>query len=309
MTIHPCYIGCDISKSHLDIFDPSTNRTERIANGEEAIVAWLTGLAGRNVFIVYEATGAYDRALAHGLAAAGLPGHRLNPTRARRFAQLTGRKAKTDALDARMLADLGRRFTPPADPPPCARRERLSLLHKRRDQLVDLRKIERTRLKGITDEVVKASIDQVIGMLDAQIADIEAGIDRLISADTDMRARAALLRSAPGVGPVTATTLLALMPELGSLTPKEVASLAGLAPFNHDSGTLKGRRCISGGRRRVRHALYMAALAATRRGNRFKTFYDKICARHPARKVALIAVARKLLTVLNAMIRDQKKFA
>ena len=308
MTIPEAYIGCDVSKAHLDFFDPKTQRARRIANDTAAISACLEDFAGRSVFVVYEATGAYDRRLAHALAGAQIPSCRINPTRARRFAQATGRKAKTDPLDARMLADLGARLTPEADILPCAAREQVGLLHKRRDQLVDMRKIERTRMREAADDRLRRSFSDMIGVLDEQIAAIEAAIEALIAGDEEMRRKHALLQSAPGVGPVTATTLLALMPELGALGPKAAASLAGLAPFNHDSGAMKGRRCISGGRRRVRCALYMAAMAAARNSLRFKTFYDALCARNPARKVALIAVARKLLTALNAMLRDNKAF-
>lgn len=309
MTICSCYVGCDISKAHLDIFDPQDGRAARIANRPDAIASYLEGLAGREVFFVFEATGGYDRALRFALAAAGVRGARVNPTAAKRFAQATRRKAKTDALDARMLSDLGARLTPAADPVPCEKRERLGLLHKRRDQLVDMRKGERTRLKELGDAFIIASVKTLIDKLDAMIAEMEAEIAALTASDGVMRRAAALMRTAPGVGPVTATTLIALMPELGRVSPKRIASLAGLAPFNHDSGALRGRRCISGGRRRVRHALYMAALSAIRSNERYRGLYEDIAKRAGAKKIAIIAVARKLLTHLNAMIRSQKQWA
>lgn len=309
MTIHPCHVGCDVSKAHLDFFDPEHPGVVRIANEEAAIGSYLDGLAERPVFVVYEATGTYDRALAHGLAARGLPSHRINPIQAKRFAQATGRRAKTDPLDAAMLADLGARLTPPPDPAPCKQRERLCALHKRRDQLVDQRKRERTRAKEAMDTAVARSIQTIIHVLTEEITAIEAVMNDLIAKDDTLRRKREILHSAPGVGAVTAATVLALMPELGAVNPKQIASLAGLAPFNHDSGAMRGRRCIAGGRRRVRHALYMAALTACRAEGRYKTFYDKLCAKNPAKKIAIIAVARKLITHLNAMIRDDKPFA
>ena len=309
MTIHPCYIGCDISKASLDFYDPETSKLVPVANRPQAIRDHLKAYHGHSIFVVYEATGGYDRALAHALSEAGIPSHRINPMQAKRFAQATGRKAKTDPLDARMLADLGARLTPSADSLPNAKREALAGLHRRRDQLVELRKRERTRAKEETCPRLQASYDQVITLLSEEIAVFDEEITALMKADQKLCREAALLQTAPGVGPDTATTLIALMPELGTINPKQVASLAGLAPFNHDSGKLKGRRCISGGRRRIRRALYMAALTAVRHSKRFHAFYKRLTERNPAKKVALIAVARKLLVTLNAMIRDKKSFA
>lgn len=308
MTIHPCYIGCDISKAHIDFFDPECGRVSRIANRPEAIGEMLAGFAERSVFFIYEATGVYDKALRFALAEACIAGSRVNPTAAKRFAQATRRKAKTDALDARMLSDLGQRLTPSADPAPCPARERLGVLHRRRDQLVSMRAKEKVRLKDGDDAVVCASIKTMIEMLTGQIKDLAVQISALLDSRDDMRCAQALLLTAPGVGPVTATTMIALMPELGNASPKNIASLAGLAPFNHDSGKLRGKRCISGGRRRVRHALYLAALSAVRYCERYRRFYENLCRRCAAKKIALIAVARKLLIALNAMIRDQKQF-
>ncbi len=293
MTIHPCYIGCDISKASLDFYDPDTSKLVSVGNTPDAIAAHLQVYRDRSVFVVYEATGTYDRALAHALAETSIPSHRINPMQAKRFAQAIGQKAKTDPLDARMLADLGARLTPVADNRPAPEREALAGLHRRRDQLVELRKRERTRVKEETCPRLKASHDQVISLLSEEIALFDEEIAALIKADQKMCREAALLQTAPGVGPVTVTTLIALMPELGTINPKQAASLAGLAPFNHDSGKLKGRRCISGGRRRVRRALYMAALNAVRRSDRFQTFYQRLTARNQAKKVALITFGGK----------------
>lgn len=309
MTVSHITIGCDIAKHHLDFFDPQDGTVLRIANVCNAINGYLAGLAGRRVMVVYEATGSYDRLLRHALARVGLAGARVNPTMARRFAQACGRRAKTDALDARMLAELGEKLKPAVDAPPCKKRETLGTLAKRRDQLVAMRCAEKTRLHETHDDTVRASIKDMIHILSERIDQLEGHITTFITDNDPIAAQAKLLRTAPGVGPVAATTLLALMPELGSLSPKKVAALAGLAPYNHDSGMLKGRRCISGGRRRVRQALYMAALSAIRHCPRYQDFYNTIMERSKAKKIAIIAVARKLLTHLNAMLRDNKSWA
>lgn len=308
MTIPQNTIGCDIAKHHLDIFDPQDGTVLRIANDREAVDRYLASLDGRRVMIVYEATGSYDRLLRHQLAKAGMAGARVNPTMARRFAQACGRRAKTDALDARMLAELGLMLGPRADDPPSAQRETLSALAKRRDQLVAMRCAEKTRLHEVHDDTVRACLEDMIHILSERIDRLDGQIKTFIAQNKPVAAQEKLLRTAPGVGPVAATTLLALMPELGALSPKKIAALAGLAPYNHDSGMFKGRRCISGGRRRVRQALYMAALAAIRHCPRYRDIYNAIAERSKVKKIAIIAVARKLLIHLNAMLRDNKSW-
>jgi transposase len=306
MTLTQNAIGCDIAKHHLDFFDPSDGTVRRIANTPEGIEPYLAGLAGRRRMVVYEATGSYDRLLRYALAGAGISAARVNPTMARRFAQACGRRAKTDALDAHMLAELGKCLKPEADEPPCESRETLSALAKRRDQLVAMRCAEKTRLHEAHEGLVRASLEDMLHILSKRIDQLDKQIKAFIAEHEALSAQENLLRTAPGIGPVAATTLLALMPELGALSPKKIAALAGLAPYNHDSGMLKGRRCISGGRRRVRQALYMAALSAIRHCARYRDIYTVIEARSKAKKIAIIAVARKLLTHLNAMLRDNK---
>jgi len=306
MTLTHNTIGCDIAKHHLDVFDPSDGTVRRIANTPEAVDAYLATLAGRTVLVVYEATGSYDRLLRHALAEAGIRSSRVNPVMARRFAQACGRRAKTDALDARMLAAFGERLRPAADSPPSKVRESLAALGKRRDQLVAMRSAEKTRLQEAHEPCVRTSLEDMIAMLSQQIDACDRRIKAFIARHDALRAQQTLLRTAPGIGPVAATTLLALMPELGVLPPKKIAALAGLAPYNHDSGMLRGRRCIYGGRRRVRQALYMAALSAIRHCPRYRDVYNAIVERSKVKKIAIIAVARKLLIHLNAMLRDSK---
>ena len=304
MTLPHRYVGCDVSKHWLDLFDPTEGRPRRIANTPEATQGLATQLSASQGFLVFEATGTYDSALRSALHHAGVPSARLNPTLVRRYAQARGRKAKTDALDAIVLADLGERLRPSPDPVPCPQRARLAVLATRRDQLVAMRAMEKNRIAEAADPFVRESLKAVIADLSRSIAHLEAEIQRHIQSHDSLRQQARLLASAPGIGPVAAHILLALMPELGHSNPKRLAALAGLAPFNHDSGQLKGKRCISGGRARVRRALYMAALIAARTCPDLKAFADRITQSAKARKVALIATARKLLLRLNAMLRD-----
>jgi transposase len=309
MTIHQNYIGCDIAKAMLDVFDPRTGKLMRMKNECAALQAFAATLEPAASFVVLEATGHHDRLLRHALGDAGIGFARINPMVARRFAEARGRLAKTDRLDARTLSELGAMFKPSSDPAPCPQRERLAAFARRRDQLVDMRARERRHLSEAFDPAIIADIKALIADLDNRIATLEADIARQLKTVPDLAQQAARLISAPGVGPVTALTLIAHMPELGHTSPKAIASLAGLAPFNNDSGSRRGRRTIRGGRPRVRRALYMAALGAIRANTRFNAFYAAIAQRSGSKKAAIIATARKLLTVLNAMQRDTKAFA
>jgi len=307
MTIHPCFIGCDIAKHHLDLFDETSGTSLRIANTSAAIAAWLSALDDPGGSLVaFEATGPYDGVLRQALDQAGLRFVRINPGRARDFARATGRLAKTDAIDARMLAAMARSLALEPDAGTDPARDALAQLHKRRDQLVETRAAERVRHSEGQDP--GGSLARHLAWLDAEIATLERLVTQALRADQTLARTQAILRSAPGVGPVTATTLIALMPELGQTSPKAIAALAGLAPFNNDSGRHRGKRSIRGGRARVRRALYMAALSAMRSSPRFRAFYDAILKRSAAPKVALIAVARKLLTILNAMLKTNTAF-
>lgn len=308
MTLHPHVIGIDIAKRTLDGFDQARGQGWRLPNTPEAVANLVQSWAGCDVLVVFEATGSYDAVLRHALTAAGVAFARVNPARARDFARATGRLAKTDAIDARLLALMGAGLalapSPAADPD----RERLALLHKRRDQLVATRQEERTRLAEIEAPQIEASLQAHLAWLDQAIRDLEEAIRQALAASQTLREAERLLRSAPGVGPVTATTLLALMPELGARSGGAVAALAGLAPFNADSGQHRGTRRIQGGRRRVRQALYMAAVTAARISPPFADLYQRLCERGKPAKLALIAVARKLLVTLNALLKTKIPF-
>ena len=307
MTLPPVSIGIDVAKHHLDLFHPDLG-PQQIANTLEALQAWIARLPSRHVLVVFEATGHYDAALRQALTEAGLPHARINPEQARDFARAMGRRAKTDPLDARMLAAFGQRMAPKPRPAADPARARLALWHKRRDQLVAMRQQERTRLSECPDPALEAPIARHIALLSQEIAAVEEMLRALIASTERLRRAERLMRSVPGIGPVTATTLMALLPELGERSPKALAALAGLAPFNRDSGRRRGPREIRGGRKRVRDALYMAAVSAACSRTRLGAFCTALRARGKPPKLAFVALARKLLGVLNAVLRDQTPF-
>jgi transposase len=301
------YVGIDVSKRYLDIFDESVGVPERIANATQAI----TRIVARwrcDVRVVFEATGVYDLELREALSQAGIRFARINPARARDFARASGQLAKTDPIDARMLAAFARAMQPATEPATNPARNALARLAKRRDQLVLMRAQEKNRRSEADDRALADRIGRLIEVLDSEIAEIEADISALIKAEPKISDDAQLMRSLPGIGPVACMQLIAQMPELGKVGPKQLAALAGLAPFNVDSGAYRGKRKIGGGRKRVRDALYMAALNAVRRADPFKAFYARLRQAGKPAKLALIAVARKLLTVLNAIMRDRKPY-
>ncbi|WLB86191.1 IS110 family transposase [Bradyrhizobium japonicum USDA 135] len=300
-------VGIDVSKQYLDIFDAGLGVPERIANATQAI----TQIVARwrcDVLVVFEATGVYDLALREALSQAGIRFARINPARARDFARASGQLAKTDPIDARMLATFAQAMQPATEPAANPARNALARLAKRRDQLVLMRAQEKNRRSEADDRAIADRIGRLIEVLDSEIVQIEADIKMLIKTEPEISDDAQLMRSLPGVGPVACMQLITQMPELGKVGPKQVAALAGLAPFNVDSGAFRGKRKIAGGRKRVRDALYMAALNAVRRAEPFKSFYARLRQAGKPAKLALIAVARKMLTVLNAMMRDRKPY-
>lgn len=306
MTVTAIRVGIDVSKAWLDVCVTLAQTTSRIPNCEEAI-AQLVARLPQDATVVFEATAPYDTLLRQALARTSLRVLRVNPSRARDFARAAGFLAKTDTIDARMLARLPDALDVRAEQPFDQNREELAALHRRRDQLVDMRAVERGRLADEPDADVRNSLEQHIEWLTMTIEDIEVRIRDVLKRPAFAR-RAKLLATAKGVGHVTVTTLLALMPEIGRCSSKAIAALAGLAPVNRDSGAFRGQRHIAGGRRRVRQALYMSALAAIRTHEPFRQHYIAIKARSGKAKVAIIAVARKLLVILNAMIKNDEPF-
>ncbi|ARP99181.1 IS110 family transposase [Pseudorhodoplanes sinuspersici] len=308
MIITRGFIGIDVSKHHLDVFEGGFGRGERIANRPEALAPLVARWKNGGVFVLFEATGHYDVRLRQALTAAGIAFARINPARARDFARAAGFLAKTDRIDARMLAAMAQSLAPAPAKAIDSDRQGLALAHKRRDQLVHIRQQERTRRTECHDAILLADIEAHLQWLDVRIAQWDEQIRCLLAQCERLHPIAKLLRSIPGIGPVAATTLIALMPELDVLPSKQVTAIAGLAPFNVDSGQLRGLRRIKGGRKRVRDALYMAAVAAARSHDRFRTVYRRLRAAGKPAKVALIAVARKLLVTANAVLRDKTAF-
>jgi transposase len=307
MKIAPGFVGIDISKNHLDVFVSDAGRSWRIANEPAAIDRLIEGLPA-DAFVLFEATGTYDRKLRLALAAARLRFARVNPSDARHFAKAIGFLAKTDAIDARMLAIMAERLQPAPQDNPSAEREALANLVKRRDQLVATRQQERTRRAGQTDPFALESLARHLAYLDGEIKIIEAELAMTIAASSELAEHARLLASCKGVGTVTRATLLALLPELGSRSHKAIAALAGLAPFNCDTGKHHGLRQISRGRKRVRDALYMASVWMARNHPKLSIFFQTLRSKGKPFKVALIALARKLLVILNAILRDRRPY-
>lgn len=306
MTLAQCHFGIDICKGWLDVFDAGSGKAARIANTDEAVASFVAALPAEAT-IVFEATAPHDIRLRRTLSSSRCRAIRVNPARARDFARAAGFLAKTDTIDARMLAAMAEAIELPKEAFYDVERESLSALHRRRDQMVEARATERGRLADAADDRERASLERHIHWLCDEISGIEREL-RALLAQPKFAAKAALLRSLKGVGDVTVTTLLALVPELGQRSAKAIAALAGLAPLNCDSGTFRGQRHIRGGRRRVRQALYMAALAAIRTNARFKAIYQAIRQRSGKAKIAVVAVARKLLVTLNAMVKNAEPF-
>jgi len=301
------FVGIDVAKAHLDIALGPAGATSRHPNDEAGIAAILALLAASPpALIVLEATGTLEVPLVAALSAAGLPVAVVNPLQARRFAQSTGRTAKTDALDARLLALFAERVRPEPRPLPDAAARDLADLLARRRQLIAMRTAETNRLGTAAAAAVRADLEAHIAYLTRQVGEMDRRLAAAVQASPAWRERDELLRGIPGIGPVASRTLLGELPELGTLGRRKIAALVGLAPMNRDSGTLRGRRMIVGGRAAVRSALYMAALTAVRHNPTLKAFYGRLVAAGKAKKVALAAAAHKLLTIADAILRSKR---
>ena len=304
-----CFVGIDVSKDHLDVHLRPQARAFRLANDPEGIAALTDRLAPlAPACIVLEATGGLEVPLAAALAAAAMPPSLVNPRQARDFAKAVGQLAKTDRLDAAALAHFAEAIRPAPRPLPDAAAQAFTALLTRRRQLVEMRVAESNRLPTAASAVVRKNIEGHLRWLDGQVKGLDGDLAEAVKASPLWRAKEDLLRGVPGIGPTVAFTLLAELPELGALTRRQVASLAGLAPRNRDSGRFRGRRCVGGGRAEARSALYMASLSAARYNPLLSAFYKRLRAAGKLAKVALVAVARKLLTILNAMLRDGRSW-
>ena len=295
-------VGIDVSKSWLDVHVHGLGHSARFGNtpvGYARLLAWLSPHALR--LVVLEATGGYEQAALDALHAAGLPMVRLNPRQARDFAKATGQLAKTDTLDARVLAQMAAvlelmRYQP-AEP----WRRQLAQYRQRRAHLVMLLQQERQRLSQLSDAWLQQQARTAVRHWQKMLGEVDARIARQIAAQSDL----AVLRQVTGVGPVLLATLAAQLPELGRVDGKAIAKLVGVAPLARDSGSMRGARSIWGGRASVRQALYMGALVAVRFHPDLRTFYQRLRAQGKVVKVALVAAMRKLLVILNAKMRDQ----
>lgn len=303
MTHAPVFVGIDVCKARLEVaLRPSLDRwtVPHDDAGIRALVARLGAVSP--TLIVLEATGGLEGVLTGALVAAGLPVVVINPRQARDFAKATGQLAKTDAIDADLLAQFAEGVRPAVRPLPDAQTQALAALIARRRQLIEMRTAESNRL-GSAAKRVRPGIVAHLRWLDRQLARVEEDLTHAIRQSPVWRERDELLQSTPGVGPVVTTTLLAELPELGTLQGKQIAALVGVAPLNRDSGLMRGKRTVWGGRASVRAALYMSALVAVRHNPVIKAFYHRLRAAGKAPKVALIACMRKLLTILNAMLK------
>ena len=300
-------VGIDVAKAELMLALGSAGEVRAVPNDEAAIRRLTTELtAVAPALVVLEATGGYELLCVAALVAAALPVVVVNPRQVRDFAKATGQLAKTDRIDARVLALFGERVQPPVRLLPNGATQDLDALLTRRRQLLEMRQAEQNRLAlatGRDQRRVKQSLKKHIAYLERELRATDADLGTLIRESPVWRERDQLLQSVPGIGPVVAQTLLAELPELGALNRRAIAKLVGVAPLNRDSGTWRGARTIHGGRASVRAAIYMAALVATRRNVVIQQFYQRLLAAGKPKKVALVACMRKLLTILNHMLR------
>lgn len=300
-------IGVDIAQQWFDMHDLESGQACRFEMTPKSLRAFAAASAG--ALVVFEASGGYERPLAEALAAAGVSYARVNPRQAREFARATGRLAKTDKVDAGVLARMGRALDLAPTPPPDPARTRLAALMARRDDLVEEAGREANRLRQARDRFVRADIASLIRVLKNRIARIETEIAGLIASEAHLAQTEKRLRSAPGIGPITAASLIARLPELGRVSRGAIANLAGLAPHACDSGLMRGQRHIWGGRKEVRKSLYQAAFIASRYDPALKALRKRLEDAGKPFKVAIIAVARMLLTQLNAIIREERNYA
>ena len=304
-----CFAGIDISKDSLDVHvipDGVSFSVSRDDKGLEELAARLLPMAPQ--LVAMEATGGFETMVAAALNSRGLPGVVVNPAQVRHFAQALGKRAKTDPIDAAVIAAFAEAVRPKTRLLPDAETLALSELMARHRQLTEMLKAERAREMRAASKRACQSIRRVIATLKAELESLDADIDKTIRASAAWQVRVDLLQSVPGVGPTTARTLLAELPEIGSLSRREIAALAGLAPWTRQSGQWRGRSMIGGGRTTVRTSVFMAALVASRHNPVLKAFRDKLVQAGKPKIVAIIAVARKLLTILNAIVREQKKW-
>ena len=298
------YVGIDVAKSRVDVAARPGGDVWRVDYDESGIASLIARLQPLNpAAVLLEATGGIEVPLVSALAAASLPVVVANPRQVRDFAKATGRLAKTDALDARVLAQFAEAVRPPLRPLRDADTQNINELTTRRNQLITMLVAEKNRL-GRGTGAVHPRIEAHINWLEKELKDLDKELRETLLRSPVWRQKDDLLRSVPGVGEQVSVSLLAYLPELGALDRKQIAALVGVAPINRDSGTMRGRRTVWGGRSRVRATLYMGTLVATRYNPVIRVFYQRLLAAGKAKKVALVACMRKLLTILNSMVKS-----
>lgn len=301
------FVGVDVSKEHLDIFVSATSEVCRLKRTAKAFGEWLRGQPQDQHFIL-EATGGYEQLPAQVCWELDRRCSVLNPARVRHFAKASGKLAKNDSIDAAVLARFGEALCPPPTTPVSPEVVALRSLVERRADLVAQRTSEKNRKEHLAGAALK-SLNRHLRWLDGEILRLEKDIAKQLAKSEELKGKAVALQSVPGVGPVVSTTLIALLPELGSIDRRAVAALVGLAPWTNESGPRKGPRRVWGGRAAARTVLYMAAVSAARHNRPLKAHYERLVARGKAKKLALIAIARRLLTFLNAILRDGSTWA
>jgi transposase len=301
------FIGIDVSKDRLDVHVRPSDQAFAVARDGEGLAALVERLGALEPYlVVLEATGGFELTVAAALAAAGMPLAVVNPRQIRDFARATGQLAKTDALDAKVIARFAEQVRPEPRPVPDAQARALAELVGRRRQIIEMMTAERNRRGQLTSRRLIKGVERLLAALQKELSELESEIGDGIRGTPAWRERDELLRSVPGVGDIVARTLIADLPELGCLDRKQIAALVGVAPLNRDSGKMRGKRTTWGGRAKVRSVLYMAALVASRHNPVLADFYQRLVSAGKAKKLAITAVMRKLLTILNAMIRDHR---
>jgi len=309
MEQEPRYVGIDVSKAQVDVAVRPTGQRWVVSYDETGIEELVSHMEDLDpTLVVLEATGGLELPLVAALAVAGLPVVVVNPRQVRDFARATGTLAKTDALDASTLAHFADAIRPSVRPLRDAETQVLNSLVARRHQLMTMLVSEKNRL-GTAISAVRPRIEAHIAWLEQELSDLDEGMRQTLRRSPVWREKDDLLRTVPGVGEQTSLTLLANLPELGALDRRQIASLVGVAPFNRDSGTLRGKRAVWGGRSRVRAALYMSALTATRYNPVIRDFYQRLLAEGKPKKLALVACMRKLLVILNSIIKHRSSWS
>jgi len=299
------FIGIDVAKTRLDVAIRPTGQQWQVAYTEKGIQGLVDQLADLHpTLVLLEASGGLELPMVTALAAAGLPVVVVNPRQVRDFAKATGKLAKTDVLDAQVLAHFAEAVRPTPRSLPDTETQALTALVARRNQVMSMLVAEKNRLYASRPPVCQR-IQTHIAWLKQELDEVDRGLNEMLHNSPVWREKENLLRTVPGVGPQLAISLLAYLPELGTLNRKSIAALAGVAPFNRDSGTLRGKRAVWGGRSRIRASLYMGALVATRFNPAIRTFYQRLLTAGKPKKVALTACMRKLLIILNAMLKHQ----